>query len=143
MKTKQIGSITYYNPQVSFTTPSTTLTVTHTGRNISYTKNTFLEEPLGHKEEEPERKQPKLQQYAKLMDVVEKFHEIVKPIIEEEKKKPKIIFQDSTKNIRTKSVLLYSIRLRTFAQHHHPDPKTWTSQKNNGINLMGTYARVW
>ncbi|KAA6378605.1 MAG: hypothetical protein EZS28_025865, partial [Streblomastix strix] len=48
-------------------------------------------DPRGYKEREPERKQPKLQQYAGLMDVVERFHEIMKPIIEEEKKKYKVI----------------------------------------------------
>ncbi|KAA6398780.1 MAG: hypothetical protein EZS28_005692 [Streblomastix strix] len=45
----------------------------------------------GHKEKDPERKQPKLQQYAGQMDVVERFHEIMKPIIEEEKKIPQIL----------------------------------------------------
>ncbi|KAA6393995.1 MAG: hypothetical protein EZS28_010474 [Streblomastix strix] len=39
-----------------------------------------------------ERKQPKLQQYAGRMDVVERFHEIMKPIIEQKMKNPKIIF---------------------------------------------------
>ncbi|KAA6352992.1 MAG: hypothetical protein EZS28_051482, partial [Streblomastix strix] len=47
-------------------------------------------DPRGYKEQKLERKQQKLQQYAGLMDVVERFHEITKPIIEEEKKKPKI-----------------------------------------------------
>ncbi|KAA6381339.1 MAG: hypothetical protein EZS28_023131, partial [Streblomastix strix] len=47
--------------------------------------------PRGYKEREPEPKQPKLQQYAVLMDVIEKFHEIMKLIIEEEKKIPKVM----------------------------------------------------
>ncbi|KAA6365065.1 MAG: hypothetical protein EZS28_039408 [Streblomastix strix] len=42
-------------------------------------------------EKEPEPKQPKLQQYAGLMDVIEWFHEIMKPIIEEKKKQPKVM----------------------------------------------------
>ncbi|KAA6397258.1 MAG: hypothetical protein EZS28_007212 [Streblomastix strix] len=41
----------------------------------------------GYKEMEFEPKQQKLQQYAGLMDVIEKFHEIMKLIIEKEKKK--------------------------------------------------------
>ncbi|KAA6360682.1 MAG: hypothetical protein EZS28_043790, partial [Streblomastix strix] len=45
--------------------------------------------PREYKEREPEPKQPKLQQYAGLMEVIGKFHEIMKPIIEEEKKKRK------------------------------------------------------
>ncbi|KAA6366943.1 MAG: hypothetical protein EZS28_037530 [Streblomastix strix] len=43
----------------------------------------------GYKEKESEPKQPKLQQYAGLMDLIERFHEILKQIVEEEKKKPK------------------------------------------------------
>ncbi|KAA6394351.1 MAG: hypothetical protein EZS28_010123 [Streblomastix strix] len=49
-------------------------------------------DPRGHKEKEPEQKQPKLQQHAGQMNVVERYHEIMKQIIEEEKKKPKIMF---------------------------------------------------
>ncbi|KAA6362619.1 MAG: hypothetical protein EZS28_041854 [Streblomastix strix] len=48
-------------------------------------------EPIGYKEKESERKQPKLQQKAGLMDLIERFNEIMKPIIEEQKKKLKII----------------------------------------------------
>ncbi|KAA6373210.1 MAG: hypothetical protein EZS28_031261, partial [Streblomastix strix] len=47
-----------------------------------------LGDPRGYKEREPEPEKPKLQQYAGLMEVIERFHEIMKPIIEEEKKKP-------------------------------------------------------
>ncbi|KAA6365596.1 MAG: hypothetical protein EZS28_038878 [Streblomastix strix] len=47
--------------------------------------------PREYKEKEPEPKQPKLQQYAGLMGVIEKFHEIMQPIIEEEKKKPQVM----------------------------------------------------
>jgi hypothetical protein len=32
-----------------------------------------------------------LQQYAELMGVIERFHEIMKPIVEEEKKKPQVM----------------------------------------------------
>ncbi|KAA6368124.1 MAG: hypothetical protein EZS28_036348, partial [Streblomastix strix] len=42
-------------------------------------------------ESEPEQKYPKLQQYAGLLEAVEKFHEVMRPIVEEEKKKPKIM----------------------------------------------------
>ncbi|KAA6369380.1 MAG: hypothetical protein EZS28_035092, partial [Streblomastix strix] len=41
--------------------------------------------PREYKEKEPEPKQPKLQQYAGLLGVIERVHEIMKPIIEEEK----------------------------------------------------------
>ncbi|KAA6354773.1 MAG: hypothetical protein EZS28_049700, partial [Streblomastix strix] len=45
-------------------------------------------DPKGYKVREPEPKEHKLQQYAGLMEVIERFQEIMKPIIEEEKKKP-------------------------------------------------------
>ncbi|KAA6402206.1 MAG: hypothetical protein EZS28_002274, partial [Streblomastix strix] len=47
-----------------------------------------LGDPREYKEKEPEPEKPKLQQYAGLMEVIGRFHEIMKPIIEEEKKKP-------------------------------------------------------
>ncbi|KAA6355040.1 MAG: hypothetical protein EZS28_049433, partial [Streblomastix strix] len=45
-------------------------------------------DPRGYKEREPEPQQQKLQQYAGLMEQIERFHEIMKPTIDEEKKKP-------------------------------------------------------
>ncbi|KAA6387808.1 MAG: hypothetical protein EZS28_016666 [Streblomastix strix] len=58
------------------------------------------------------------------------------------RRNPKSYYQHSTKNIRTKTVLLSSIYLRTIAKHQYPDLRIQTSQKNYGINLMGTYARA-
>ncbi|KAA6364415.1 MAG: hypothetical protein EZS28_040057 [Streblomastix strix] len=58
--------------------------------------------PRGYKEKLTERKQQKLQQYAGLMDVVERFHEIMKPIIEEEKKKLKIMLPGQYKEYPNK-----------------------------------------
>ncbi|KAA6340051.1 MAG: hypothetical protein EZS28_052563 [Streblomastix strix] len=54
-------------------------------------------DPRGYKEKELEQKQPKHQQYVGLMDVVEKSHEIMKSITEEEKKKPKVILPGQSK----------------------------------------------
>ncbi|KAA6374798.1 MAG: hypothetical protein EZS28_029674, partial [Streblomastix strix] len=47
--------------------------------------------PRGHKQKQIERKLPKLHQIAGLMDVIQRYHILMKPIIEEEKKKPKIM----------------------------------------------------
>ncbi|KAA6353019.1 MAG: hypothetical protein EZS28_051454, partial [Streblomastix strix] len=44
---------------------------THTERNIAILRPISPEDPRGRKEKEPERQQPKPQQYARLMDVVE------------------------------------------------------------------------
>ncbi|KAA6312732.1 MAG: hypothetical protein EZS28_055874, partial [Streblomastix strix] len=51
---------------------------------------------------EPEPKQPKLQQYAGLMGVIERFHEIMKPIIEEEKKILQVILPGQYKHYPNK-----------------------------------------
>ncbi|KAA6390366.1 MAG: hypothetical protein EZS28_014108 [Streblomastix strix] len=63
--------------------------------------------PLGYKEKEPEPKQQKLQQYPGLMDVIERFQEIMKPIIEEEKKKPKIMLPGQYKHYPNKDGPLF------------------------------------
>ncbi|KAA6360861.1 MAG: hypothetical protein EZS28_043614 [Streblomastix strix] len=39
-------------------------------------------------------------------------------------------------------VLFSSIHLRTIAQHKYSDPKARITQKNNGINLMGTCTKA-
>ncbi|KAA6370597.1 MAG: hypothetical protein EZS28_033876 [Streblomastix strix] len=64
-------------------------------------------DPRGDKVREPEPKDPKLHQYAGLMDVIERFHEIMKPIIEEEKKKPKIILPGQYKHYPNKDGPLF------------------------------------
>ncbi|KAA6354743.1 MAG: hypothetical protein EZS28_049730 [Streblomastix strix] len=58
--------------------------------------------PRGYKEKEPERKYPKLQQYIGLIDVIERFYEIMKSIINEEKMKPKIILPGQYKEYSNK-----------------------------------------
>ncbi|KAA6372959.1 MAG: hypothetical protein EZS28_031513 [Streblomastix strix] len=55
-------------------------------------------DPRGNKEREPESIQPKLQQYVGLMDVIERFHEITKSIIEKEKIKPKTMLPGQYKH---------------------------------------------
>ncbi|KAA6388312.1 MAG: hypothetical protein EZS28_016159 [Streblomastix strix] len=95
-------------------------------------------DPRGNKEREPEPKKPKLQQYAGLIDVIERFHEIMKPIIEKRRRNPKLYYQHNTNITRTWTVLFSSIHLRIIARHQFPDRMTQTSQKNSGSNLMGT-----
>ncbi|KAA6378194.1 MAG: hypothetical protein EZS28_026281 [Streblomastix strix] len=63
-------------------------------------------DPRGYKESEPEPKYPK-QQYAGLIDVIERFHEIMKPIIEEEKKKPKAMLLGQYKHYPNKDGPLF------------------------------------
>ncbi|KAA6363192.1 MAG: hypothetical protein EZS28_041284 [Streblomastix strix] len=60
------------------------------------------EDPRGYKEKEQEPKQQKLQQYAGLMNEVERFHEIMKQIIEEKKKKPKTMLPEQYKHYPNK-----------------------------------------
>ncbi|KAA6402963.1 MAG: hypothetical protein EZS28_001505 [Streblomastix strix] len=78
------------------TIPTTTITNGKESRN-----------PRGYKEKEPEPKQPKLQQYAGLMEVIERFHEIKKPINEEEKKKLKTMLLGQHKHFSNKDCPLF------------------------------------
>ncbi|KAA6363523.1 MAG: hypothetical protein EZS28_040949, partial [Streblomastix strix] len=64
-------------------------------------------DPQGYKERESEPKQLKLQQYAGLVGVIERFHEIMKPIIEEEKKKPQVMLPGQYKHYPNKDGPLF------------------------------------
>ncbi|KAA6386070.1 MAG: hypothetical protein EZS28_018407 [Streblomastix strix] len=80
-------------------------------------------DPRGYKEREPERKQLKLQQYAGLMDIIEKFHEIMKPIIEEEKKKPKAMLPGQYKDYPNKDGPLFFYPPKNYHPIPIPRPK--------------------
>ncbi|KAA6357274.1 MAG: hypothetical protein EZS28_047198 [Streblomastix strix] len=74
--------------------------------------------PRGYKEKEPEPKQQKLQQYIGLMEVIERFHEVMKPIIEEEKKKPDIMLPRQYKHYPNKDGPLFFYPPKNY----HPTP---------------------
>ncbi|KAA6388425.1 MAG: hypothetical protein EZS28_016048 [Streblomastix strix] len=80
-------------------------------------------DPRGHEEKESERKLPKQQQYSRLMDVVEKFHEIMKPIIEEEKKKPKIMLPRQYYEYPNKDGPVFFYPLKTYRPTPNSRPK--------------------
>ncbi|KAA6359668.1 MAG: hypothetical protein EZS28_044806 [Streblomastix strix] len=80
-------------------------------------------DPRGYKEREPEPKQPKLQQYAGLMDVVERFHEIMKPIIEEEKKKSKVMLPGKYKHYPNNDGPLFFYPPMNYRPTQIPRPK--------------------
>ncbi|KAA6369403.1 MAG: hypothetical protein EZS28_035069, partial [Streblomastix strix] len=73
-------------------------------------------DPREYKEKEPERKYPKLQQYAGLMDVVERFHEIMKSIIDEEKKKPKTMLPGQYKHYPNKDGPMFFYPFKNYRQ---------------------------
>ncbi|KAA6375616.1 MAG: hypothetical protein EZS28_028855, partial [Streblomastix strix] len=80
-------------------------------------------DPRGYKEREPEAKQQKLQQYAGLMEVIEKFHEIMKPIIEEEKKKPKAMLPGQYKHYPNKDGPFFFYPPKNYRPTSIPRPK--------------------
>ncbi|KAA6361024.1 MAG: hypothetical protein EZS28_043450 [Streblomastix strix] len=57
------------------------------------------------------------------MDVVERFHEIVKPIIEEEKKKPKIMLPGQHKEYSNKENLAFFFPSKNYRPTPIPRPK--------------------
>ncbi|KAA6382602.1 MAG: hypothetical protein EZS28_021870 [Streblomastix strix] len=83
----------------------------------------FPGDPRGHKEREPERKQTKPQQYAGLMEVVEKFHEIKKLIIEEKWKKLKVMFPGQFKEYPNKDGPLFFYSPKNYRPTPIPRPK--------------------
>ncbi|KAA6380687.1 MAG: hypothetical protein EZS28_023788 [Streblomastix strix] len=111
--------IAQHTSQTFFTTPTTTLSITLIRRDTSphpqqHSASPSLEEtlailravspgdPRNYKVREPEPKEQKLQQYAGLMEVIERFHEIMKSIIEEEKKKPETMLPGQSKHYPNK-----------------------------------------
>ncbi|KAA6382724.1 MAG: hypothetical protein EZS28_021749 [Streblomastix strix] len=76
-------SLSLYSQQHS---PSITLE-----EQLAVLRNISLRDSQEHKEKEPDQKEPSLQQYAGLMDVVERLHEIMELQVENEKKKSKIM----------------------------------------------------
>ncbi|KAA6362980.1 MAG: hypothetical protein EZS28_041492 [Streblomastix strix] len=79
--------------------------------------------PREYKEREPEPKQPKLQQYAGLMEVIGKFHEIMKPIIEEEKKKPDTMLPGQYKHYPNKDGPMFFYPPKNYHPIPIPKPK--------------------
>ncbi|KAA6365438.1 MAG: hypothetical protein EZS28_039033, partial [Streblomastix strix] len=77
----------------------------------------------GYKEKEPEPKQPKLQQYAGLMGVIERFHEIMKPIIEEVKKKPQVMLPGQYEHQPNKHGPLFFYPPKNYRPTPIPRPK--------------------
>ncbi|KAA6395064.1 MAG: hypothetical protein EZS28_009410 [Streblomastix strix] len=118
-RSRQVKKKRIYTPQIFFTTPlTTTLTSTHTERNIAILKPISHEDPRGHRGKKLERQQLKPQQYARLMDIVERFQEIMKLIIEEEKKKPKVVLLGYDKEYQNKDdpAIFYT------PKKYHPTP---------------------
>ncbi|KAA6359257.1 MAG: hypothetical protein EZS28_045216, partial [Streblomastix strix] len=80
-------------------------------------------DPRGYKEREPEPKQQKLQQYTGLMEVIERFHEIMKPIIEEAKKKPETMLPGQYKHYPNKDGPLFFYQPKNYHPTPIPRPK--------------------
>ncbi|KAA6374774.1 MAG: hypothetical protein EZS28_029696 [Streblomastix strix] len=79
--------------------------------------------PRVYKERNPEPKEPKLQQYAGLMDVTDKFHEIIKPIVEEERKKLKAMLPVQNKHFPNKDDHFFFFPPKNYRLTPIPRPK--------------------
>ncbi|KAA6370515.1 MAG: hypothetical protein EZS28_033960 [Streblomastix strix] len=80
-------------------------------------------DPQGYKEREPEPKQQKLQQYTGLVEVIERFHEVMKPIIEEEKKKPETMLLGQYKHYPNKDGPMFFYPPKNYHPTPIPRPK--------------------
>ncbi|KAA6395242.1 MAG: hypothetical protein EZS28_009233 [Streblomastix strix] len=79
--------------------------------------------PQGCKEKEPEPKQPKLQQYVGLMNIIERFHETMNTTIEEEKNKPKVILPGLYKEQTNKDGPVFFYPPKNYRPTPIPRPK--------------------
>ncbi|KAA6399343.1 MAG: hypothetical protein EZS28_005129 [Streblomastix strix] len=93
------------------------------GETLAILKIISPVDPRGCKKREPDRKQPKLQQYVRLMDEVERFHEIMKLIIEEEKKKPKVMLSGQYNKFPNKEGPLFFYPPKYYLPIPIPRPK--------------------
>ncbi|KAA6402146.1 MAG: hypothetical protein EZS28_002334 [Streblomastix strix] len=80
-------------------------------------------DPREYKQKEVEPQLPKLQQYLGLMNVIERFHEIMKPIIEEEKKKPKTMQPEQYQHYLNKDGLAFFYPTKNYRPTPIPRPK--------------------
>ncbi|KAA6383124.1 MAG: hypothetical protein EZS28_021351 [Streblomastix strix] len=79
-------------------------------------------DPRGYKEKEPDPKYPKFKQYAGLMGVIGRFHEIMKPIIEEEKKKSQVMLPGQYKHYPNKDGPLFFYPPKNYRPTPIPRP---------------------
>ncbi|KAA6360761.1 MAG: hypothetical protein EZS28_043712, partial [Streblomastix strix] len=105
---------------------------------LQHSPSAFLEEtlaiqrtispgdPEGYKEKESEPKQPKLQQCTGQLDVVEMFHEIMKPIIEEETKKSQAVLPGQYKHYSNKDGPAFFYPLKNYRPTPISRPKDLT-----------------
>ncbi|KAA6401434.1 MAG: hypothetical protein EZS28_003032 [Streblomastix strix] len=99
-------------------------------------------DPRGYKEKEPDPKQPKLLQYAGLMYVIERFHEIKKPIIEEEKKKPKTILSGQYKHYPNNDGPAFFYPPKNYRPTPIPRPKDLNLSEEQLKQFDGDWANL-
>ncbi|KAA6372225.1 MAG: hypothetical protein EZS28_032245, partial [Streblomastix strix] len=99
-------------------------------------------DPRGYKEREPELKYQKLHLYAGLMDVIERFHEIMKSIIEEEKKKPKTMLPGQYKHYPNKEGLLFFYPPKNYRPTPIPRPKDLNLSEEQWKQFDGDRANL-
>ncbi|KAA6393735.1 MAG: hypothetical protein EZS28_010738 [Streblomastix strix] len=88
---------------------------------------------------EPESKQLKLQQQAGLMDVVERLHEIMKPIIEEKKEETQNHVNRIEQRISEQRWPSFLLSIQELSPNTNTQTQnTLISRKSNVINLMET-----
>ncbi|KAA6358078.1 MAG: hypothetical protein EZS28_046394, partial [Streblomastix strix] len=98
--------------------------------------------PREYKEMEPEPKQSKLQQYAWLMGVIERFHEIMKPIIEEEKKIPQVILSRQYKHYPNKDGPAFFYPPKNYRPTPIPRPKDLNLSEEQWEQFDGDWANL-
>ncbi|KAA6361679.1 MAG: hypothetical protein EZS28_042794 [Streblomastix strix] len=109
---------------------------------LSKLRSISPEDPRGYKEKEQEPRKPKLQQYTGLMDVVGRFYEIVKPIIEEEKKKPKAMLPGKYKHYPNKDGPLFFYPPKNYRPTPISRPKDLILTEEKWKQFDGDWANL-
>ncbi|KAA6399695.1 MAG: hypothetical protein EZS28_004782 [Streblomastix strix] len=100
-----------------------TFTIAFIGRNTSYIKSNFTRRSTRIQGKGTELKQPKFQPYAGQKDVIERFHEIMKLIIEQEKMKPKAMQPGQYKHYPNKDGPFFFYPPKNYRPTPIPRPK--------------------
>ncbi|KAA6354607.1 MAG: hypothetical protein EZS28_049866, partial [Streblomastix strix] len=129
--------IAQYTSQTFFTTHTTTLSITLIRRDTNFIKAVSPGDPQSYKLREPEPKQQKLQQYAGLMEVFERFHKIMKPIVEEEKMKPDTMLPGQYKHYLNKDDPMFFYPPKNYHPTPIPRPKDQDLPDEQGSHIPG------
>ncbi|KAA6389535.1 MAG: hypothetical protein EZS28_014937 [Streblomastix strix] len=119
------------------------LTRKYQKKQNSYLEQSHLEILKVIKTREPENKRTKIQKYAGIIEVTDKFHNLMEPTIQQEKIRPKVLLPGQYIEYPNKDGQLFFYPFKTTTRRLYQAQKNWIYPKRNGKNLkeMGVKAQ--